>query len=271
MLFRNFWWVIFSFWLVACQAAETETVVENGAAKEMQERSVEQQLSEQSRLLEEIKSELTGIRQELKNSRTEMARLRLSDRGEDNDSVKRVSIDDDYFKGRSTAALTLIEFSDFQCPFCARFYKETLPQIEREYVQTGKLKYVFRDFPIDSIHKEAFKAAEAANCAGEQDNFWPMHDVLFENQKNLKPRDLERYAEQLKLDLNKFNSCLNSGKYVNEINKDRLDGQRAGVQGTPGFFLGRTTDDGTIEGFPIKGARSFSYFKQIIEAMLQEG
>ena len=251
-------WLFALLWLAGCQSAEPETA----------EEGLRQQLAEQTQVLREMKNELASIRQEMQESGKRLAREAPPNRG--GGSVRQVSIDDDFVRGNPKAPLTLIEFSDFECPFCVRFYRDTLPQIEKEYIQTGKLKFVYRDFPLQAIHKNAFKAAEAANCAGEQGKFWDMHDLLFENYKNLGPKHLKKYAKQLGLSTEEFNHCLDSEKYADEVNKDFLDGQQAGVGGTPGFFLGRTTSDGTIEGFQIKGARPFSYFKQIIGAMLQE-
>jgi protein-disulfide isomerase len=105
-------------------------------------------------------------------------------------------------QGEATAKLTLIEFSDFQCPFCGRHDRDTAPQIDKEYVTTGKLRHVFLDFPLESIHKVAFKAAEAANCAGEQGKYWEMHHRLFENQNKLEA--LTHHAEAIGLDVPKF-------------------------------------------------------------------
>src|SRR3990172_6070851 len=174
-------------------------------------------------------------------------------------------------RGGIEAKLTLIEFSDFQCPFCERFYRETLPQIEREYISTGKVRMVYRDFPIDNIHKDAQKAAEAAQCAGEQGKYWNMHDKLFENQKALGVDNLKKYATELRLSTDRFDDCLNSGKYAEEIQKDLVDGQEAGVEGTPTFYLGYTNDkDKTIQGKPIRGAMPYNNFKQAIDKLLAE-
>ena len=257
------------FWLVGCSAGDPELAEEGSQALEIGEQSLQQHLAEQTRILREMKSELTGIRQEIRETSQRLARSGPSER-ERGGGARRVSIDDDYVRGKSDAPLTLIEFSDFQCPFCAQFYKNVLPQLDKKYIQTGKLKFVYRDFPIASLHKDAFNAAGAANCAGEQGKFWAMHDLLFENIKALGEDHLNQYAGQLGLNMKKFSGCLDSQETADEISKDLLDGQRAGVGGTPGFFLGRTTADGTIEGLPIKGARSFAFFEQIIGAMLQE-
>ena len=181
-----------------------------------------------------------------------------------------LSVDDDPFKGDKNAKLTLIEFSDYQCPFCARHVRETLPQIEREYINTGKVKYVFRDFPIESIHPQALKAAEAANCAGEQSKYWEMHDRLFADQKSLGLKDLSDHAKVLGLDMRNFEQCLNSGKHATEIRNDMAEGQKAGVRGTPTFFLGLTEpNDPKVKTLrAIRGAQPYAAFKEAIDSLL---
>lgn len=172
--------------------------------------------------------------------------------------VKDVSADDDAVKGSAQAPVTIIEFSDYQCPYCAKYVKETQAQIMAQYVETGQVRYVFRDFPL-TFHAEAQKAAEAAECAGEQDQYWEMHDYLFENNDYLTVENLKGYAADLKLDIKKFNNCLDQGTMAEEVKKDLADGKKYGVQGTPGFF---------INGKLISGAQPFSVFKKEIEAAL---
>lgn len=181
-----------------------------------------------------------------------------------------LSVKDDLFKGDKNAKLTLIEFSDYQCPFCARHFRDTLPQLEREYIASGKVKYVFRNFPIESIHPQAFKAAEAANCAGEQEKYWEMHDRLFANQNALGLKDLPNHAKALVLDLSKFQQCLDSGKHAAKIRSDLADGQKAGVQGTPTFFLGLTEPNDTNLKVlrVIRGAQPYTAFKGAIDNLL---
>jgi len=113
-----------------------------------------------------------------------------------------------------------------------------VPRIDAEYIKTGKLKYIVRDFPLESIHPRAFKAAEAAHCAGEQGKYWEMHDRLSANQRQLAPGDLTSHAQAVGPDAAAFQGCLDSGKYSAHIRTDMLAGQRAGVRGTPTFFLG---------------------------------
>jgi protein-disulfide isomerase len=175
--------------------------------------------------------------------------------------VVQVSVDDDPAKGSKDAPVVIVEFSDFQCPYCKRFFDQTLPQLENEYIKTGKVYFVYRDFPLN-FHQYAKEAAEAANCAKEQGKFWEYHDLLFENQQtwtSVGISELKKYAADLGLDTNKFDSCLDSGKYASEVQKDFQDGLSYGVGGTPTFF---------INGIKIVGAQPYSVFKQIIDQQL---
>ncbi|RJQ18192.1 DsbA family protein [Candidatus Woesearchaeota archaeon] len=168
--------------------------------------------------------------------------------------------DDDPVLGDKNAPVEIIEFSDFQCPFCGRFYSQSMGQIKEKYVDTGKVKIVFRDFPL-GFHQFAQKSSEAAECADEQGKFWEYHDKLFESQDALDTASLKQYASELGLDTAKFNSCLDTGKYASEVSKDLSDGTAAGVSGTPSFF---------INGQKIVGAQPYSVFEAAIEAALNE-
>ena len=185
-------------------------------------------------------------------------------------SVK-ISADNDPIIGDPNAPITIIEFSDFQCPFCARFHTQTLPLILEEYIEQGKVKLVFRDFPIQSIHPNALPASVAAECANEQGKFKEMHDMLFDNQNKWNNQDtadalssFSQYATNIQLEQDTFDSCLTNGKYIDEIKKDLDDGREYGVSGTPGFFVGND-EIGYVE---LKGAQPFESFKKIIDAQL---
>ena len=169
-----------------------------------------------------------------------------------------VSIDDDAIKGDKDAPVTIIEFSDYECPFCARFYTQTLSQIDEQYIKTGKVNLVYRDYPL-GFHQQAQKAAEAAECAGEQEKYFDMHDKLFEEGVAGGVASYKQFAGQIGLDQGKFDECLDSGAMAEEVQKDLADGSKYGVQGTPAFF---------VNGKLISGAQPFSVFQQAIEAEL---
>lgn len=179
---------------------------------------------------------------------------------------KAVSTDDDAYLGDKDAPVVMIEFSDFQCPFCRSFWSDTLPLIKSEYIDTGKVRFVYRDFPL-SFHSGAMPAAQATECAREQDKFWEMHDKIFIEQDKqgggtiqFGANDLKKWAGEIGLNVSEFNSCLDSQKYLNEVNNDLKDGQAAGVSGTPGFF---------INGRLVVGAQPFSVFQSLIEEELK--
>lgn len=166
--------------------------------------------------------------------------------------------DGDYFKGDVDAPVTIFEFSDFECPFCGRFYSQTLSQIEREYIDTGKVKLVYKHFPL-SFHQQSEPAAEAYECAGEQGKAWEMHDLLFESGVQGGVSSFKIFAGQLGLDQSQFDNCLDSSKYADKIKADIAQGSASGIRGTPGFF---------INGKLVSGAQPFSAFKQVIDAEL---
>ena len=172
--------------------------------------------------------------------------------------------------GRADAPVTIVEFSDYQCPFCGRFFATVLPALKSEYIDAGKVRYVFRDFPLDQLHPMARKAAEAAHCAGEQGKYWEMHDALFRNQRALSPPELREHARALGLDGARFETCLASGRYAARIERGLADGAAAGVQGTPGFVIGRTKTGDVVEGTPVRGAQPLETFRQIIDRALAQ-
>lgn len=178
-----------------------------------------------------------------------------------------VSADDDAVLGDKNAPVTLIEFSDFQCPFCRKFAEDTLPQLKKEYIDTGKAKLVYRDYPLP-FHAGATPAAEGGECAKEQGKFWQYHDTLFQEQAKqgngtveFTVDDLKKWAVQAGLNGNSFNQCLDSGKYKDEVAKDLADGEKAGVSGTPTTF---------VNGTPIVGAQPFAALKTVIDEELKK-
>ena len=158
-------------------------------------------------------------------------------------------------KGPEGAPVTIIEFSDFQCPYCVRA-EETVQKVLKAY--EGKVRLVYRDFPLP-FHPQAEKAAEAAQCAGDQGKYWDMHEKLFANQQALEAPALKGYAKDLKLDQGKFDACLDSGEKSKVVEANRKAGEKVGVTGTPAFF---------INGYQLTGAQPFEEFKSLIDAEL---
>ncbi|MFH1649589.1 MAG: DsbA family protein [Candidatus Woesearchaeota archaeon] len=186
----------------------------------------------------------------------------------------QVSVENDAILGSENAKVTVIEFSDYECPFCGasegthqglidRFkgqdptWEAAVPKL-MELAKQGKIKFVYRDFPL-SIHAQAQKAAEASECAHEQGKFWEYHDLLFQRQDQLSVANFKVWAGELGLNQAKFDDCLDSGKMAAEVQKDFNDGRAVGVQGTPAFF---------INGQLISGAQPWSAFEPIINAAL---
>jgi protein-disulfide isomerase len=218
--------------------------------------------------LERIKADLEA----LKNQMGQVLRLVGQRPGQSAapSSPVRTSVAGAPTLGRADAPVTFVEFSDYQCPFCQRFFATALPAIKKEYVDTGKVRYVFRDFPIDKLHPEARKAAEAAHCAGEQGRFWAMHEVLFRNPRALAATQLAEHALAAGVDRIKLDECLASGRYAARVAQGVADGAAIGVQGTPTFVVGRTMAGDFVQGTPIRGAQPLETFRRIIEQTLNE-
>ena len=161
-------------------------------------------------------------------------------------------------RGPENAKVTIVEFSDFQCPFCSRAH-DTVEEVMTAYA--GKVRLVFRQFPLD-FHQQAPKAAEAALCAGDQQKFWEYHTALFKNQQKLLPEDLKSHAKELGLDGAKFAECLDGGKHAKTVADDIAAGKKVGVSGTPAFF---------INGVMLSGAQPIEEFKKLIDAELAGG
>ena len=167
--------------------------------------------------------------------------------------------------GDPNAPVTIVEYSDYQCPFCLRHFQQTMPQLKAEFIDTGRVYYVFKDFPITSLHPVAPRIHEAARCAGEvagTDGYWQAHDSFFNNSQQLTelPQpDLDgmlvALLNEVEIDDESFRECLESGRYTDEVNADLAEGQRFGVNGTPAFF---------VNGYPVSGAQPFEVFQEVI-------
>ena len=157
----------------------------------------------------------------------------------------------DHIQGSADAPVTLVEYGDFQCPYCGRAYQI----VKRVQARMGdRLRFVFRNFPISTSHPYAEQAAEAAEAGAAQARFWEMHDRLFENQKRLRNEDLHRYAEELGLDVERFGQELAGHIYAERVHEDFLGGVRSGVNGTPTFYINGARYDGSYEADELVAA-----------------
>ena len=222
--------------------------------------SLEKEISGIKKELADIKKELGEIKSLLKGSTQTQARQ---------ETISTVSIVNKPTLGRQDAPVTMVEFSDYECPFCKQYFSTVYPILKKDYVDAGKLRIVFRDFPIAGLHPRAKKAHEAAHCAGEQGQYWKMHDTLFENSGNLSVAALQRYAEMSGLEVRNFNDCLNSGKYSRRLDEELAEGAGAGVRATPTFFIGPTGLGEKISGKMLVGAQSLARFRELIDEMLK--
>jgi protein-disulfide isomerase len=183
-----------------------------------------------------------------------------NDNDNDNDNVgdPPIILTTDHILAEGTPALTVVEYADFQCPFCGRFARETYPTIKAEYIDTGKVRWVFRHFPL-AIHANARDAAEASECAHDQGMFWEYHDHLFNNQAALDVASLKAYAGQLGLDQTTFDGCLDGGGKAARVQMDVDSGTALGVTGTPAFFIG---------GRRVQGFQTISQFRALLDDAL---
>jgi protein-disulfide isomerase len=176
-------------------------------------------------------------------------------------NVQGVSADDDAVLGNKNAPVTIVEFSDYQCPFCKKFADETLSKIKENYVSTGKVKFIYRDFPLISIHPMAVPAAMAAECAGDESDakYYEFHDKLFANQTQLSSELFTKIAAEIGLNATNFANCMKNETHKDEVLKDMEDGKKLGVTGTPGTF---------VNGWAVKGAQPYEVFEKLIEQEL---
>ena len=170
--------------------------------------------------------------------------------------------------GSKDAPITVVEFSDYQCPFCQRFHLQTYGQLKKDYIDTGKVRFYTRDLPIDQLHPNATRAAQAARCAGDQGQFWALRDIMSAHPEALDMTSLVADATQLHLNADTFKSCVETGKYQEAVKSDLLEAMKIGADGTPSFVVGKSTPDG-VDGDLIVGAQPYSVFQEKFKALGQ--
>jgi protein-disulfide isomerase len=173
------------------------------------------------------------------------------------------------FKGSPAARVAIVEYSDYQCPFCGEYSREVFPRVDSDYIRNGKVRYYFRDLPLPS-HPQALPAAMASHCAGEQGKFWEMHERLFANQNALGPDALKQHAAALGLDAARFNECLSSGKYRSAVARSMASAERMRIDGTPAFLIGVLDANGEVVKVAqvMLGAKDYQEFKAALDGAL---
>jgi protein-disulfide isomerase len=227
------------------------------------------ELATMKREIEALKAGQATIQSELQAIRALLQKARQAAGPAEPENVE-VSVAGSFAKGNANAKVTIVEFSDFECPFCGQYAQQTFGQLDRDYVATGKLRYVVRNLPLEQIHPDAFKAAEAAECAGAQGKYWEMHDRLFANQRALGAEELPKHAAAIGLDMPAFRQCVDSGARVAKIRRDIADAQDAGVTGTPTFLFAMTApNDPKVKVVGrIVGAHPYAKFKAALDGLL---
>ena len=177
-----------------------------------------------------------------------------------------IGVDDDPSLGDPKAPVTIIEFGDYQCPFCRQFWRETFPRLKKEYIDTGKVRFIYRDYP-QAVHPEAMLSAMAAECADDQGKYYEFHDKVFREQDRrgrdvvrFRAPELKRWAADIKLDTTAFGACLDEERHKDEVSKDYKDLEGLGIEGTPIFF---------VNGRALVGAHPFATFQKVIEDFLK--
>lgn len=211
---------------------------------------------------QEIINELKQIRQTLEKMQSPQAAPAPDDKVSYKFSPGGFSL------GDAKAPLVMVEYTDLQCPFCQQFHNTAFAQIKANYIDTGKIRFVSRDFPLD-FHENARRAATAGRCAAEQGKFWEMRHAMIVNATALQADNLATYAGNVKMDVAKFKTCLTADKFKAQIDQDIAEGGVAGVQGTPSFVIGRLEND-KLQGVRLVGAMPYAQFDAKIQEMLGE-
>lgn len=226
---------------------------------------------------EELLTQVTGLRKELAELRNEVKAL---DGKVSNLNLaaakpslpvavapKEMALKDPYAMGVDDAKVIVLEFTDYQCPYCARHSKNVLPSIKKNFVDTGKIRYAIRDYPL-GFHAQAKGAAIAANCAGEQGKYWEMHEILFNNSRSLSEEFYKQQVVSLGMNDEKFQTCITDDANSKNIDQVLAEGSKYGVTGTPKFFVGVIKEDKVVNIKVISGAQGYDVFASAIEARL---
>jgi protein-disulfide isomerase len=209
---------------------------------------------------DEILKELRQIRQLLERQQAK------APQPQEEQVVKaKVNLEGFAMLGSKKAPLTIVEFTDYQCPFCQRFHTTAFPDLKKNYIDTGKVRFYSRDLPLN-FHPDAMRAAEAARCASDQGQFWQLRDVMGANPNKLDMDSLVADATDLKMDVKAFRACVESEKYKSAVQTDVMEAMKIGANGTPTFVVGKSTPDG-VDGELMVGAQPYPMFDQKLQEL----
>ena len=209
---------------------------------------------------DEILKELRQIRQLLEKQQAQAPQAQ----GEQVVKAK-VNLEGFAMLGSKEAPLTIVEFTDYQCPFCQRFHTTAFPELKKNYIDTGKVRFYSRDMPLD-FHPDAMRAAEAARCASDQGQFWRLRDVMGANPNKLDMDSLVADVTNLKMDVKAFRACVESEKYKSAVQTDVMEAMKIGANGTPTFVVGKSTPNG-VDGELMVGAQPYPMFDQKLQEL----
>jgi protein-disulfide isomerase len=178
----------------------------------------------------------------------------------------RINLEGSEVLGSKTAPVTIVEFTDYQCPFCQRFHVTVFGDLKKQYIDNGKVRFYSRDLPLDVIHPNAHRAAEAARCAADQHQFWALRDAMGAHPNELEMDNLLADAKGLKMDVPEFRACVESHKYKDAVDGDVLEARRIGADGTPAFVIGKSTPEG-VDGELMVGAQPLIEFERRLNAL----
>jgi len=211
----------------------------------------------------ELRKEVASLRQELKFLKANTLNKKSTPPRQ---LIKSFPLAEQVALGDEDAELAIVEFSDYQCPYCVRHAKQVYPDLKKNFIDTGKVKYFIRNFPL-SFHAKARDAAIVAECSGKQGKQWDAHEYLFNNSRQLGDDTFNKLVEEFSLDKKQFNLCRKDKSISAKIDADMILGQQNGVSGTPKFFIGRIKNDRLIDVVPLNGAQPYKAFERVINAL----
>lgn len=223
------------------------------------------------REIEQLKKNQAQLQKDVDELKTLLQQRTIATKRASASQPKSISLNGISFLGDASAPITLVEYTDYHCPFCRRHAKNTLPLLLKQYIETGKIRYGIREFPLEALHPQAFPLAEAALCAGDQDQYWGMHHHLMQGSAKANLNDVATHVRTLGLDAATFSTCMESNRHARQIRSSLASGSKLGVRGTPYFFMGTIDQSNATQltiASTLRGAQPFLRFKTEIENLI---